>query len=137
MKIITFLRRTLSKLHKKDTILDVMFTFFLKQGQTRASCGPITLPLTLLRIHDKNGSLSFEKVVPQHQQDSNHCFHIMFQWLEAVHSNHFPLNSAVFFFCWHKNIKFCQEEVHKFPIYINDINVDQRVTQKNFIFMKF
>ena len=42
---ITFYRRKLSKLHEKDTILHVTITLFLKQGQTRASSWPITVPL--------------------------------------------------------------------------------------------
>ena len=33
--------------HTKDVTLYVTFTFFLKQGQTRASSGPITLALKL------------------------------------------------------------------------------------------
>ena len=45
MKTITFFIRKLCKQHKKETILDVTITFFLKQVQTRASSGPITLPL--------------------------------------------------------------------------------------------
>ena len=47
VKTITFFRRKLSKLHEKDTILHVTSTFFLKQGQTRASSGPITVPLSI------------------------------------------------------------------------------------------
>ena len=47
MKTITFLRRKLSKLHQKDTILDLTITFCLKQGQARASSGLITLPLRI------------------------------------------------------------------------------------------
>ena len=47
MKTITFLRRKLSKLHKKGTILDVTIEFFLKQSQTRASIGLIILALSL------------------------------------------------------------------------------------------
>ena len=39
------MRGKLSKLHKKDTILHVMITFSLKQGQTRALSRPITLPI--------------------------------------------------------------------------------------------
>ena len=42
-----FLRRKLSKLHKKDTILHVTITFSLKQGESRTSNGPITLPLSI------------------------------------------------------------------------------------------
>ena len=34
IKLITFFRRKLSKLHKKDTIQHMTITFFLKQGQT-------------------------------------------------------------------------------------------------------
>ena len=34
-----------SKLHKKDPILHVATTFSLKQGETRASHGPIPHPL--------------------------------------------------------------------------------------------
>ena len=45
MKTIEFFRRKLSKIHKKDTILHVTITFSLKQQQTRASSGPITLPI--------------------------------------------------------------------------------------------
>ena len=44
-KRITFLRRKSSKPHKKDTILHVTITFPVRQGQTRTSSGPITLPL--------------------------------------------------------------------------------------------
>ena len=33
------------KLHKRDTILHATITFTLKQGQTRASIGPIIFPL--------------------------------------------------------------------------------------------
>ena len=44
-KMITFLRRQLSKLHDKDTILHVTITFSLKQGQTRTSSGSIWVPL--------------------------------------------------------------------------------------------
>ena len=39
-KLITFFKRKLSKLHKKDQILHVKITFSLKQGQTRTSSGP-------------------------------------------------------------------------------------------------
>ena len=42
-KTITFFRRKLSKLDKKETILNVSITFSLKQGETRASSGPISL----------------------------------------------------------------------------------------------
>ena len=35
----------LSKLHKKDPILHVATTFFLKQGETRTNHGPIPHPL--------------------------------------------------------------------------------------------
>ena len=45
-KTITFFRRKLSKLHKKDTILHVTITFSLKQGQTGTRSGPIWVPLT-------------------------------------------------------------------------------------------
>ena len=43
-----FLRRKLSKLHKKDTILHVAFTCTcsLKQGETRTSSGPFWVPLS-------------------------------------------------------------------------------------------
>ena len=44
-KTITFFRRMLSKLHKEDTLLYVTVTFSLKQGETRTSSGPISLPL--------------------------------------------------------------------------------------------
>ena len=44
-KTITFFGRTLSKLHTKERILHITITFSLKQGQTRASSGPITQPL--------------------------------------------------------------------------------------------
>ena len=44
-KIITFFRRKLSQLHKKDTILHVTITIFLKQGKTRMGSGPISVPL--------------------------------------------------------------------------------------------
>ena len=46
MKTITFFRRKLSKLGKKDIILHLPITFSLKQGQTRACSGHITLPLS-------------------------------------------------------------------------------------------
>ena len=36
-----FFRSKLSKLHKKDPILHVATTVSLKQGETRASSGPI------------------------------------------------------------------------------------------------
>ena len=45
-KTITFFGSKLSKLHKKDPILHVATTFFLKQGETRTSHGPIPHPLT-------------------------------------------------------------------------------------------
>ena len=45
MKRITVLKKKVFKLHTKHTILDVTITFFLRQGQTRASSGPITLSL--------------------------------------------------------------------------------------------
>ena len=45
--IITFFGRKLSKLHKKETILHVTISFFLKQRETRTSSGPITHPLKL------------------------------------------------------------------------------------------
>ena len=35
---------------KKDTILHVTITFFLKQGQTRTSSGPITVPLIIFCV---------------------------------------------------------------------------------------
>ena len=44
-RTITFFWRKLSKLHKKDPILNVATTFFLKQGETRTSHGPIPHPL--------------------------------------------------------------------------------------------
>ena len=44
-KTITYFGRKLSKLHKRQTILHVTITFSLKQGETRASSGPIPLPL--------------------------------------------------------------------------------------------
>ena len=44
-KTITFLRRKLSKLDKKDTILHAKNIFFLKQEQTRTSSGPNWVPL--------------------------------------------------------------------------------------------
>ena len=44
-KTITFFRRKLSKLQRKDTILHVTFTFSLKQGDTGTSSGPIWVPL--------------------------------------------------------------------------------------------
>ena len=37
----------LYKLHKKDPILHVATTFFLKQGETRTSHGPIPYPLSV------------------------------------------------------------------------------------------
>ena len=43
---ITFFWSKLSRLHKKDPILHVATTFFLKQGKTRTSHGPIPHPLT-------------------------------------------------------------------------------------------
>ena len=45
MRTIAYLRTKSSNLHEKDTILHVTITFFLKQGQTVASSGPITLPV--------------------------------------------------------------------------------------------
>ena len=47
-KQLHFFRRKVSKQHKKDTILNVTITFSLKQGQTRTSTGPITVPLNIL-----------------------------------------------------------------------------------------
>ena len=47
--IVTFFRRKLSKVHKKDTILHVTITFSLKQGQARTSSQPITLPLIIVQ----------------------------------------------------------------------------------------
>ena len=44
-KTITFFWSKLSKLHKKDPILHVATTFFLKQGETRTRHGPIPHPL--------------------------------------------------------------------------------------------
>ena len=44
-KTITFFWSKLSKLHKKEPILHVATTFFLKQGETRTSHGPIPHPL--------------------------------------------------------------------------------------------
>ena len=40
-----FFRIKSSKLHIKDPILHVAITFFLKQGETRTSHGPIPHPL--------------------------------------------------------------------------------------------
>ena len=45
-KTITFFWSKLSKLHKKEPILHVATTFFLKQGETRTSHGPIPHPLS-------------------------------------------------------------------------------------------
>ena len=42
----TFFWSKISKLHKKDPILHVAATFFLKQGETRTSHGPIPHPLS-------------------------------------------------------------------------------------------
>ena len=42
-----FQKSKVSKLHKKDPILQVPTTFFLKQGETRTSSGPIPHPLNL------------------------------------------------------------------------------------------
>ena len=36
IKIVTFLRRKLSELHKKDTVLDVAITVFLKTGSNKS-----------------------------------------------------------------------------------------------------
>ena len=52
-KAITFFKRKLSKLHEKDTIFHVTFTFPLKQGETRTSRGPICVPLTENRLSIK------------------------------------------------------------------------------------
>ena len=41
MKTNTVFRRKWSQLHKNDAILHVTISFFLKQGQTRASTGLI------------------------------------------------------------------------------------------------
>ena len=46
-RTITFFWSKLSKLHKKDPILQVATTFDLKQGETRTSHGPIPHPLTM------------------------------------------------------------------------------------------
>ena len=43
-RTITFFWSKLSKLHKKDPIMHVATTFFLKQGETRTSHGPIPHP---------------------------------------------------------------------------------------------
>ena len=40
-KTITFFWSKLSELHKKDQILHVTTKFYLKQGETRTSSGPI------------------------------------------------------------------------------------------------
>ena len=53
-KTITFFWSELSKLHKKDPILHVATTFSLKQGETRASHGPIP--------HSLNQAFSWEQV---------------------------------------------------------------------------
>ena len=44
-KTIGFFRRKLHKLHKKDTVLHVTFTFSVKQGETRTSSGPTWVAL--------------------------------------------------------------------------------------------
>ena len=44
-KTITFSWSKVSKLHKKDRISHVTTTFYLKQGETRTSSGPISHPL--------------------------------------------------------------------------------------------
>ena len=44
----TFFWSKLSKLHKKDPILQVATTFSLKQGETRTSHGPIPHPLIMM-----------------------------------------------------------------------------------------
>ena len=49
-KQLHFSEKKLTKLHKKDTTLHVTITIFLKQGQTRASSGLITLPLIVLLL---------------------------------------------------------------------------------------
>ena len=45
-KIITFFWSKLSNLYKKDPVLHVATAFFLKQGETRTSHGPIPHPLS-------------------------------------------------------------------------------------------
>ena len=49
-KQLHFLEENYLNYTKKDTILHVTIIFFLKQGQTRASSGPITLPLCYIMI---------------------------------------------------------------------------------------
>ena len=61
-KTITFFWSKLSKLHKKDSILHVVTTFYLKQGETRTSHGPIPHPLIhfkLLYLSSENHCLIF------------------------------------------------------------------------------
>ena len=61
-KTITFSRRKLSKLYKKDIILHVKFTFSLKQGETRIISGPIWVPLRYYkRCHDATRSVFKKK----------------------------------------------------------------------------
>ena len=43
-KTITFFWSKLSKLHKKDPILHVATTFFLKQGETEQAMDPFHIP---------------------------------------------------------------------------------------------
>ena len=49
--ILKFEKSKLSKLHKNDPILHATTTFFLKQGGTRASSGPIPHPLNLSNLY--------------------------------------------------------------------------------------
>ena len=49
-KRITFFRRRLSKLHKKDRILHVKITFSTLQGETRNGSGSITVITVPLNI---------------------------------------------------------------------------------------
>ena len=47
-KTITFFWSKLSKLHKKEPILHVTTTVYLKQGETRTNSGPIPHPLSVI-----------------------------------------------------------------------------------------
>ena len=84
----------------------------------------------LLKLHDKkwkfpiwkSNIFSLAPTLSNRTRTTDH-FYVMFYWLEAKRSLPCRVtcefsayvvdkpHSAVFFLCWHKNIKFCQKEM--------------------------
>ena len=71
--IITFFGRKLFKLHKKETILHVTISFFLKQRETRTSSGPISHPLS---IYHCSGFLPYIKALLQNLRIMSSKWHL-------------------------------------------------------------